>query len=66
MEEVVARVHLVDKETGEVLAYGNAVGRTGKTVGLGPETKAEGLARGIISWAKAYYPKGEGERSDRE
>lgn len=66
LEEVVARVQLVDKDSGEVLAYGNAIGRTGKTVGLGPDTKAEGLARGIMSWAKAYYPKGEGEEADTE
>ncbi len=55
LEQVVARVRLLDKESGEVLAEGNAIGRTGKTVGLGAETKAEGLARALIKWVEDYW-----------
>ena len=56
-EEVVARVELVDQAGGKVLANGNAVGRTTKTVGLGVQNKAEGLAKGIVKWITDYYPK---------
>jgi hypothetical protein len=66
LEQVVARVSLVDKETKRVLAEGTAIGRTGKTVGLGPEWKAWGLSRALIKWAKAYYPKDEEEKEDQE
>jgi hypothetical protein len=56
-EEVVARVELVDKGSGEVKAAGVAVGRTEKSVNIGPEKKAEGLAKALIKWASDYYPK---------
>lgn len=59
LEQVVARVELVDKASGEVIAAGNAVGRTGKTVGLGPDKKADGLAKALIDWATDYYPEPE-------
>lgn len=62
LEEVVAHVELVDKATGNVLATGNAVGRTGKTVGLGIQNKAEGLAKGISSWVNAYRGKEEKDK----
>jgi hypothetical protein len=62
LEQVVARVELVDKETHQVLAQGTAIGRTGKSVGLGPEWKAWGLSRALIKWAKDYYPKGKEEK----
>jgi hypothetical protein len=57
LEEVIARVELVDKESGTVIASGNAVGRTGKTVGLGTKTKAEGLAKALVKWAEDYHEK---------
>ena len=57
LEQVVAHVDLVDKESQAVLASGNAVGRTGKTVGLGVDWKARGLAKALIKWALAYTPK---------
>lgn len=57
LEQVVARVEIVDKDSGAVLATGNAVGRTGKTVGLGVDWKARGLAKALIRWASDYYPK---------
>lgn len=58
-EEVVARVELVDKGSGEVKAQGVAVGRTEATVNLGAEKKAEGLAKALIKWATDHYPKPE-------
>jgi hypothetical protein len=67
LEQVVARVQLVDKSTNQVLGYGNVIGRTGKTVGLGTDKKAEGLAKGIVKWIKAYSPKPpEEEEEERE
>lgn len=57
LEQVIARVQLVDKDTGDVIASGNALGRTGKTVGMGPAAKAEGLAKALVGWASDYYTK---------
>src|SRR5262245_3491823 len=39
LEQVVAHVDLVDKQSGQPLASGTAIGRTGKTVGQGVEWK---------------------------
>jgi hypothetical protein len=66
LEQVVAKVQLVDKATNNVLAFGNVIGRTGKTVGLGPDWKARGLAKGIVKWISDYYPKKEKDRSSEE
>lgn len=69
LEQVVAHVELVDKESGNILATGNAIGRTGKTVGLGAGAKAEGLAKGIAKWISAYYPDSaeeDAEKKDRD
>lgn len=57
LEQVIARVELVDKESGDTIATGNAIGRTGKTVGLGTKTKADGLAKALIKWAEDYSNK---------
>ncbi|MDM8009285.1 MAG: hypothetical protein QUV05_24350 [Phycisphaerae bacterium] len=56
-EEVVARVELVDKDTGQVIGQGVAISRSEKSVNLGPEKKAQGLAKALIKWASDYYPK---------
>lgn len=56
-EEVVARVELVDKDGGQVIGQGVAVSRSEKSVNLGPEKKAQGLAKALIKWASDYYPK---------
>ncbi len=64
LEQVVARVTLADKDTQQVLATGNAIGRTGKTVGLGVDWKARGLAKALLKWASDYYPKGADEGDD--
>jgi len=61
LEEVVARLELVDKSSGKVLATGNCIGRTTETVNKGTEKKAEGLAKAIVSWIKDNYPKIEDE-----
>jgi hypothetical protein len=66
LEQVVARVELVDKDTNKVLAYGNVIGRTGKTVGLGVDWKARGLAKGIIKWISDYYPMPEEDEGNEE
>ena len=55
LEQVVARVKLVDKATGKVLGVANCIGRTGKSVGLGVDWKARGLAKGILRWVSDNY-----------
>ena len=57
LEQVVARVELVDQGSNQVLGQATAIGRTGKSVGLGTEWKAWGLSRALIKWAEDYYPK---------
>jgi hypothetical protein len=57
MEEAVASVELVDKDSARVLATGAVVGRSTQSVGLGPAYKADGMARGLLKWASDYYPK---------
>jgi hypothetical protein len=57
-EEVVARVTLKDKASGQVVGMAICIGRTYQTVGLGPKWKAWGLARAIVDqWIDDYYPK---------
>lgn len=58
-EEVVARVELVNKEDGRVIGQGVAVTRSEKSVNLGPEKKAQGMAKALIKWASDYYPEAE-------
>ncbi len=60
VEFVVARIEFVDKATGSVLGVANCVGRTTARVNLGPEKKAQGLARAIVKWIDQRYPKEEG------
>ncbi len=57
LEEAVARVEVVDKDSGKVLATGAVVGRSTQSVGLGPEYKADGMAKALLKWASDYYPK---------
>lgn len=58
-EEVVARMELVDKKTGKVIAVANCIGRTNKSVNLGVDKKADGLVKGIVKWLASGYPKPE-------
>ncbi len=60
LEEVVARIELVDKATGRVIGVGNCIGRTKTATNKGVAKKAEGLAKAIVSWLKARYPKSPG------
>jgi len=57
IEEVVARVELVDKDSGRVIAIGNCVGRTTTRVNLGADKKGQGLAKAIASWIADRYPE---------
>jgi hypothetical protein len=57
LEEVVARVELVDADSGRVLGVANCIGRTKETVNSGVQKKAEGLAKAIASWIADRYPK---------
>ena len=57
LEEVVARIELVDKETGKVLGVANCVGRTQESVNIGVQTKVEGLAKAIVRWIDKLYPE---------
>lgn len=49
-EEVIARVELVDKSSGQLIGTANCIGRTKESVNKGVTTKAEGLAKAITSW----------------
>lgn len=57
IEQVVARVTLVDKSTGKVVGQATCVGRTTTRTNFGVKYKAEGLARAIAQWIGNYYPK---------
>ena len=57
LEEVVARIELVDKNTGRVIGVANCVGRTQESVNTGVSKKAEGLAKAIAKWIDKYYPQ---------
>jgi len=52
LEEVVARVEMVDGGTNAVLARANCVGRSTSTTTQGAGSKAQGLAKGIIRFIK--------------
>lgn len=56
LEEVVARIELVDKDSGRVLGVANCIGRTTNRVNLGIAKKGEGLARAIVNWIDSRYP----------
>ncbi len=55
LEEVVARIEIVDKSTGHVLGTATAVGRTTASSVQGPRSKANGLSKGIIEWILSHY-----------
>ncbi|MBI5725772.1 MAG: hypothetical protein HZA50_17565 [Planctomycetes bacterium] len=62
-EEVVAKVELVDKDSGKVVGRAICIGRTYQSVGLGTKWKAWGLCRAIVNeWIDEYYP----DKDDRE
>jgi hypothetical protein len=57
LEEVVVRTEMVDQDSGNVLAVANCVGRTKERVNAGVKKKAEGLAKALVAWLDARYPK---------
>ena len=57
LEEVVARVELVDKDSGRILGVANCIGRTTESVNSGVPKKGEGLAKAIVAWIDSRYPK---------
>ena len=50
VEEAVARVELVDAQTGAVLGRAICIGRSTDRVNVGVEKKADGLAKAIVQW----------------
>lgn len=57
VEEVVARIELVDRDTGAVVGVANCIGRTTERVNRGLNKKTEGLAKAIVAWIAARYPQ---------
>lgn len=57
LEEVIVRTEFVDKDTGKVLGVANCIGRTKESVNAGAKKKAEGLAKALVGWIDARYPK---------
>lgn len=57
LEEVIARIELVDKDSGQVIETANCIGRTKESCNIGVAKKGEGLARAIVSWLDDRYPK---------
>lgn len=56
LEEVLARLELVDKDSGTVLGLATCIGRTTERVNKGVGKKSEGLARAIVGWIDQRYP----------
>ena len=57
LEEVIARIELVDKDSGNIIGTANCIGRTTESVNLGVARKAQGLAKAIVSWLAERYPE---------
>ncbi len=57
LEEVIARIELVDKDSGKVIGVANCIGRTTTSLNAGVAKKGEGLAKAIVSWLDARYPE---------
>jgi len=57
LEEVVARLEMVDKDSGQVLGEANCIGRTTTRTTLGVANKGRGLAKAIASWIDKRYPE---------
>jgi len=61
LEEVLARIELVDKDSGKVLGTANCIGRSTTTKNSGVAKKGRGLAKAIVSWLASRYPSTEAE-----
>jgi len=61
LEEVLARIELVDKASGKVLGTANCIGRSTSTKNSGVDMKGRGLAKAITSWLASRYRSTEDE-----
>ena len=57
LEEVIARLEMVDKDSGQVLGVANCIGRTTTRTTVGIANKGRGLAKAIVSWIDKRYPQ---------
>ena len=57
LEEVIARLEMVDRDSGQVLGVANCIGRTTTRTTVGVANKGRGLARAIVSWIDKRYPE---------
>jgi len=57
LEEVLIRGEMVDKDTGQVLATANLIGRTTERVNQGVKKKSEGMAKAMTDWILLRFPK---------
>ena len=57
LEQVIARIELVDKATGQVIGVANCIGRSTTSLNAGVAKKGEGLAKAIVSWLDKRYPE---------
>lgn len=55
VEQVIARVELVDAETGRVLATAVCIGRNEETLISSVRIRAKGLAQAIATWISDHY-----------
>ena len=56
IEQVVARVELVDKESGKVLGTAMCLGRTTTRTNQGVKYKAQGMDKATAEWIAQYSP----------
>lgn len=52
LEEAIVRVRLIDADSGQVLGVANCVGRSTTTTRMGPDNKADGVAKAMIAWVR--------------
>jgi len=57
LEEVLAKVQLVDEAADQVVGKGICIGRTTSRVNLGVEKKTQGLANAIVDWIDERWPE---------
>ena len=65
LEEAICRAEMVDKQTGNVLAVANCVGRTKAASNSGVRSKGSGLAKAFIKWIESRFPEDRKVPKDR-
>jgi hypothetical protein len=65
-EEVIARMEMVDKASGKVLATAICVGRSTTRTTIGVKYKAEGFGRALAAWIGANYPVAGREKAEED